>query len=96
MTFFCSPERCQGVQLLPQVSFYPYGWFDSQDLFNQETEEFWRETFADSFTVHLYQSSRSFKIRNVMKRRFYGAKAPALMFLAEDHCPLSFHSEKVF
>ena len=93
-----SRERCQGVTVLDYKSFFPYGWMQHESLLKQKTRTDWYEILDQSYAVHFYHSS---SLRhgngNIIKRpKYYGAKKPAYLVLALDHCPISYWSKTEF
>ena len=89
-------EKCQGVQLLPQRSFYPIGVFESPLLYKAiKSDTEWRDFFKDSYTVHMYYSSKS-SSRLILRPKYYGEKIPGYLHLALNYCSTSYYSEKTF
>lgn len=90
-----TPERCSGVNVVAQPTFYPFGWFESTEMYSrQETADFWQKVLADSVCVHMYYSQN--KHRRVLKQRHYGKSLPFYTYLGENFCPRSFHSTMKF
>ena len=89
-----NPERCKGINILPQTSFYYYGWFSFSTLYSTEKLAVeWERIFKDSYGVHMYSSSVHSK-RRMLRPRYYGKEWPAYLYLAINHCPLAYYSEK--
>eukprot|EP00094_Tigriopus_californicus_P007157 TCALIF_06890-PA protein Name:"Similar to uvssa UV-stimulated scaffold protein A (Danio rerio)" AED:0.18 eAED:0.18 QI:313/0.75/0.2/1/1/1/5/0/946 len=92
-------EKCEKMKVKVNVVkpyiFYPFGWFDAQDLVANLTEEEWIERFKASKVAHFYQSSANRKSK-MLKRRFYGKAYPGLLYLAQNYCPISLHADKTF
>lgn len=90
------PERCRGVNIIPQISFYPFGWFSCIALYAEhKSHADWEKVFKDSLGVHMYSSSVHAK-KKIRRPRFYGKDVPAYLHLAMNHCPLAFYSENIF
>ena len=97
-----SREKCGGISLLDYKSFFPFGWLNQSKLYEpkRRTAE-WREIFQHSYGVHFYHSSsQSAKAKGgssaIRKPKFYGARKPAYLVLALDHCPVSYWSNDQF
>lgn len=89
-------EKCDGIRILPSVTFYPVAWTGGNSLFqSNRTPGEWMEFFANSYSVDFYQSSLVQR-KKVMKPDKYGAKLPAYAALGPRFCPLSFNSQKMF
>ena len=90
-----SRERCGGVQLLDYKSFFPVGWMNQgllRDPKRRKSE--WYEMFQHSYGVHFYHSSsQSARVGDIRSPRHYGARRPAYLTLALDHCPFSYWSK---
>jgi len=87
--------KCEGIRLLPAESFYPFAWTNAVEMFNGRKPEEWRRVFKDTFSIDFFASSLKAKLK-IMRPKFYGAKVPAYAYIAPLHCPISFHSEKLF
>ena len=93
-----NPETCRGISVLDYKSFFPFGWMQQERLMDRKTKTDWYEIFEQSYGVHFYHSSsRRHGPDTVIKRpKYYGAKKPAYLVLAIDHCPLAYWSKKEF
>lgn len=89
-------EQCQGVDVVKQHLLYPLGWFETETFFSEKkTRSQWEAIYNASLTIHLFNSVEQGR-RVVLKPRFYGVEVPALLYLAERFCPLSFESVQRF
>ena len=95
---FHAELKCRNsIRILPQKSFYPVNWFQSDDLYKaKRLERDWKELFGQSLMVHMYYSAHAAQNVKISKRRFYGKEIPAYLHLATNHCPISFDSVKLF
>ncbi|TRY71083.1 hypothetical protein TCAL_04271, partial [Tigriopus californicus] len=92
-----SGTPCHGLMdVLWSKKFYPVGWFDYDVLISHKRKEIeWIEFFSNSYAVHFYNSLSENKTK-MLRRKFYGADIPALLFLALSQCPVAFESERMF
>jgi len=94
-----SPEHCDGVSVLDYKSFFPFGWMNQAELYEpKRKKQDWYDTFKNSFAVHFYHSSSQSvgSPRAIKKPKFYGARKPAYLVLALDHCPVAYWSRDLF
>ena len=91
-------ENCQGVSVLDSQSFYPIGWRQHEQLYDRKTKSDWYKIFKESYAVHFYHSSpkRDPLNLNIMRPKYYGARKPAYLVLALDHCPVAYWSKEYF
>ena len=87
-------ERCGGVSVLDSQAFYPIGWRQQEKLYDHKTRSDWYQIFQESYAVHFFQSSpkRHPLNENIMRPKYYGARKPAYLVLALDHCPVAYWS----
>ena len=91
-----SPNQCGGVSLLDYKSFFPIGWMNQVTLYEPKRRKSeWMELFRQSYGVHFYHSSsqKSGPLQNIKNPKYYGARRPAYLSLALDHCPVSYWSK---
>ena len=94
-----SPEKCNGISVLDYKAFFPFGWMNQANLYEpKQKKSEWYSHFKDSYAVHFYHSSSQSvgSPRSIKQPKFYGARKPAYLVLALDHCPLSYWSKKLF
>ena len=95
-----SAEHCAGITVLDYAAFFPIGWMNQGKLADPKRRAAeWYEMFSRSYAVHFYHSSSQSSIANprgIKRPRFYGARKPAYLVLAMDHCPLSYWSKDIF
>jgi len=94
-----SPEYCDGVSVLDYRAFFPFGWMNQSELFEpKKRKQDWYDSFKHSFAVHFYHSSSQSvgSPRAIKKPKYYGARKPAYLVLALDHCPIAYWSNDVF
>lgn len=90
------PKACLNINIIPQQSFYPYGWFECNALYHHlKTNDEWAEIFKDSLGVHMYFGSEKSKVK-IKQAKYYGIAKPAYAMLGPKNCPLSFESVKIF
>ncbi|XP_023323266.1 lactosylceramide 4-alpha-galactosyltransferase [Eurytemora carolleeae] len=95
-----SRDRCEGAQLLDHRSFYPFPWIQFGNLYDpKQTKKDWKNVFKNSYGVHFYHGSTKTKDGGgyqIWKPSNYGARKPAYLALALEHCPVSFDSRTPF
>lgn len=95
-----SSDSCDGVSVVSDKSFYPVSWLQKSLLWEGRTKKDWDKMFDGSYSVHFYHGSsnlhtgeNSWKIK---RPQYYGARKPAYLSLALEHCPVSFYSQPAF
>ena len=94
-----SPEHCGGVSVLDYRSFFPFGWMNQGELYEPKRKKAeWYDHLKNSYPVHFYHSSSQSvgSPRAIRKPKFYGARKPAYLVLALDHCPVAYWSKDIF
>lgn len=94
-----SPEHCGGIQVLDSRAFYPFSWMQSSQLYDpKRSRKEWYSQFTHSYAVHFYHSSSqsSSGPQTIRRPKYYGARKPAYLALALDHCPVSYRSRETF
>ena len=89
------PKACLNINIIPQQSFYPYGWFECNALYHFKSDDEWTEIFKDSLGVHMYFGSEKSKVK-IKHAKYYGIEKPSYIMLGTQNCPLSFGSVKIF
>lgn len=94
-----SRDHCAGVSVLDYRSFFPFGWMKQGELYEPKRKKVdWYEQFKNSYAVHFYHSSSQSvgSPQAIKKPKFYGARKPAYLVLALDHCPVAYWSKNLF
>ena len=91
-------EWCGGISVLEYNSFYPFGWMQHERLLDRKTKQELYDILQQSYGVHFFHSSPKPRAadRSIMKPKYYGARKPAYLVLAVDHCPVAVWSKKFF
>jgi len=90
-----SREQCGGIQVLEPSSFYPAAWMQQSKLTEGRTKKDWEKMFERTYAVHFFHTS-SHNHQKIKRPKFYGARKPAYLYLALQHCPISFWSAQDF
>ena len=90
-----SREQCQGVQVLEPKSFFPFAWMQQSKMSEGRAKKEWQEAFSSSYAVHFFHSS-SHSNQKIQRPKYYGARKPAYLTLALQHCPTAYWSRELF
>jgi len=90
-----SRENCGGIQVLEPCSFYPAAWMQQSKLTQGRTKKEWEKMFERTYAVHFFHTS-SHNHQKIKRPKFYGARKPAYLNLALQHCPTSYWSSPDF
>ncbi|XP_040570279.1 lactosylceramide 4-alpha-galactosyltransferase [Lepeophtheirus salmonis] len=89
-------EKCNGlVQFLDPNLFYPFKWEESAFLHDFYTQQKWEDIFRKTVSVDFFQSS-SESTSKILKRKYYGASFPAIVYLGPLFCPVAYDSQKLY
>jgi len=94
-----SPDQCSGVSVLENRSFFPFGWMRQSELWEPKRKRTdWYDLLQNSYAVHFYHSSSQSvgSPKPINKPKYYGARKPAYLVLAMDHCPVAYWSKAIF
>ena len=90
-----SREQCHGVQVLEPKSFFPFAWMQQSKMSEGRVKKEWQDAFSSSYAVHFFHSS-SHSNQKIQRPKYYGARKPAYLTLALQHCPVAFWSKQLF
>ena len=89
-------RNCDGIAVVEPRVFYPFPIHNSQEYDLKKTAEEWKKIFRLSFTVQLLGCfGRPSSNTKILWPRFYGAEKPAMVYLGNEHCPISYFSERL-